>query len=91
MASKDVESAGALENLVNAYIARALNSPEEFEQVSREFGGLPLRSSASGIFDRARLADAVAAKVLGPGWYYEVLETTSNGIPSARIVITGRS
>ena|SRR5579871_4590104 len=87
----DIRTAPTLEQLVNGYIYRALLSPEHLEEVTAAFGGLDLRSSAAGKFDRVQLAHAIAGKVLGAGWYYDVIEDTLADWPRVRIVITGRS
>ncbi len=86
-----VKTAATLEKLVNAYIYRALLSPEHLKEVAEGFGGLNFRVIPPGKEWRAELAHAIAAKVLGPGWYYEVVESGKPDLPIVRIVITGRS
>ena len=85
------EGASTLENLINAYIYRALLSADHLEEVCKAFGGLDVESSADGRFDRVRLAHSIAQKILRSGWYYEVVGGIRNGLRETRVVITGRS
>ncbi len=86
-----VKTAATLEKLVNAYIYRALLSPDHLKEVAEGFGGLNFRVLPPGKEWRAELAHAIATKVLGPGWYYEVVETGKPDLSTVKIFITGRS
>jgi hypothetical protein len=85
-----VETAATLEHLVNAYISRALQSPEDLLEVATGFG-LELEKLRGGSRGRRELAHAIATKVLGATWHYKVIDESTFGDPKVRIVITGRS
>ncbi|HXM81652.1 MAG TPA: hypothetical protein VN929_06970 [Burkholderiales bacterium] len=59
-----------------------------FEEVAEGFGGLQVHRLAGGELDRHELARAMAMKVLGRGWHYEVVQRADGQV---NVVITGRS
>jgi hypothetical protein len=85
-----LESAEVLERVVNGYIFRALLSREHLEEVAQGFGGMELPPWPMDKAGRAIVANAIGDKVLGPTWYYEVVEDGSPELPRVRVVITGR-
>ncbi len=69
----------------------AFLSPAHLKEVAEGFGGLNFRVLPPGKEWRAELAHAIAARVPGAGWYYEVVESGKPDFPTVKIVITGRS
>jgi hypothetical protein len=83
-----VRTAATLEHLVNAYLDRALLSPQDLLEVTRGFG-LELEDLRGGSRGRRELAQAIASKVLRAAWRYEVIDENTVDGPKLRIVITG--
>lgn len=84
-----IDAADALESVANGYIFRAMLSREHLEEIAAGFGGLELPPWPLDSEGRSIIAHAIGDRVLGPRWYFDVVDESSPELAKVRIVVTG--